>query len=491
MRKVFGALLGVIIIPVLLMTFSPPQIIKNSPKLRWTVLIISLILLVLAEMPLLIKRRKRVFQLAAMPIAKSPLRGRDEKVRTVSNFFKGSKSILVIEGASGIGKTTLFARCIEKQKKSFDFVVWQPLYDVPTAREIINGWLGFLSSSIPDTSLNSRIDFFLNEAKKMKCKKMLIAFDNAESIFKSNSTGQLVLPNEYKLLIKRLVEFREIKIKIVLTTAVEAPFDPLTDSDILTLLEHLRIEALSTPIIQAIIKDRTGRELPESMVSYAAGNPSAALILAGLDADSILEPGTSFRGLVEKHLQALSSEQKALLVFLSVVKLPIVEADIREENNALFCTILGQLGFTVARITKRPTSNNFRGLKSKRPTVAIMDLKEFSGPADESRIPPSAKSGCVDKNACVTEPPIECPTTMTGLSLFSFAATTALRTVSTGASPAGAASRPGPGVYPASVTEIVSYPRSEKYSSKLTQHHAPWLAPCTKTKVALFSELIL
>lgn len=334
MKKIIDVILTGFIIPLLFLSVAPVGILNDYPWVTYLLLGVCILVLIVINYPFNIRIRINIkHEIEAMPITTYSLRGRSEE----SNYFsmlvekENNPQLIYVKGEFGIGKTSLVSSYIVRNKRNHDLIIWQPLSDMPTTREIINSWLSIYSETIPELALSARIDAFIRQIKKNKHKNVLIVFDNVESLIKIDSTHEMKFSDEFVLLLKRLVNISDIQIKLVLTTAVDL-------ENILPLLgstQVIELSKLDKNVLQKIIIDRTSKEVSLDDVSMACGNPSAALLLAGIEEHDNKSPviardeRDTLVPLVDKRLQMLSSDEQLLVLFLSIIRFPLTIGELQ------------------------------------------------------------------------------------------------------------------------------------------------------------------
>ena len=177
---------------------------------------------------------------------------------------------------------------------------------------------------------NARLDAFLRKARENKHKKILIIFDNCESILQTDE-GHINLPKDFLTLITRLTTYQECKIKIVITSAVDLRH--ILPPEINPFI--VNVTKLSNNILSRIVYDRTSLSMDEANFKIAHGNPSAALLIAEMTKNGIslldeMNQATSFAALVNRRMQLLSDEHQKLVELLSIIKYPMLVSEIQD-----------------------------------------------------------------------------------------------------------------------------------------------------------------
>lgn len=352
MKKILDILLTAFIIPLLFLSISPLGILNIYPWITYVLLGICIIVLIIINLSSKEKSRNGKYEIEAMPISEHPIRGREDDYNQLITVLgrKNSSKLIFVEGEFGIGKTSLVSLYVLKNKKKYDMIIWQPLSDIPITREIINSWLSIYSESIPELALNARIDAFIRQLRDRKKKDILIVFDNVESmlIINNNIMG---FPDDFVTLLNRLVSISELRIKIILTSAVnlENILHPLCATEL------VKVGKLKDTALQQIIIDRTSQEVSLDSISTACGNPSAALLLAGIAGEQSMLAGViiqsekeSLTPLVDKRLEMLSIDEQLLVLFLCIIRLPLSVAELQQ----LWCLIPPYSALNPNRIEK-------------------------------------------------------------------------------------------------------------------------------------------
>lgn len=353
MKKILDILLTAFIIPLLFLSISPLGILNVYPWITYLLLCICIVVLVIINLPFKEKIERNVkYEIEAMPIPDHPIRGREETYNRLVTVLgrKNNSKLIYIEGELGIGKTSLVSSYVMNNKKKHDLIIWQPLSDIPVTREIINSWLNIYSESIPELALNARIDAFIRQLRDKKKKNVLIIFDNVESMLIINN-NVMVFPDDFVTLLNRMVSINEIRTKIVLTSAVDLEniLHPLCATEL------VEVGKLKDTTLQQIIIDRTSQEVSLDSISAACGNPSAALLLAGIAGEQSMLAGVithsekeSLTPLVDKRLEMLSADEQLLVLFLCIIRLPLSVTELQQ----LWCLIPPYSALNPNRIEK-------------------------------------------------------------------------------------------------------------------------------------------
>lgn len=351
MRNILRVVLGLIAAVVAgYVALYPPDLIKKNPDLSVGLFAAIAVALILIEVSFErhSRRAKQVHYLTSQPQLRTPLRGRKDELEQLARLLNSSSQILVVVGEPGVGKTALVSDLVTGHAKRYGFVAWQTLYDAPSMREVVNGWLRLLDESTPDVSINSRVDFFLSESRRLRPKQALVVFDNAESIFKLDAPdGRAVPPDEFIWLLLRLVNSRDPKFTIIVTSSID--LEPTHFLGRVSKLQFMTLRGLSLTSLRLVVADRLGENTADDEVlALAAGNPSAAILLADLHArvdlsrDDHKTAGRGLEKIVATHLRTLDREQYAVMGFLSVVRSPM---SVEEIQNSLIS--IGYLRGTV------------------------------------------------------------------------------------------------------------------------------------------------
>ncbi len=372
MRNISRVILGLIATVLAgYVALNPPDLLKKTPGVSVGLFIAVAVALILLEISLekRSRRDKQVHYLTSQPQPRSVLRGRESELEQLARFSSGASQIVAVVGEPGVGKTAFVSDFVTKHAKRYGFVAWQSLYDTPAMREVVNGWLRLLNESTPDISLNSRIDFFLAEVKRLKPKQALVVFDNAESIFKIDAPdGRAVPPDEFIWFLLRLVSSPNPKFTVIITSSIS--LEPTLFLGQAPKLDVLTLRGLSLPNLRLVVDDRFGENTAnDAVLALAAGNPSAAILLTDLKLRDPF-PGQDHqimvRGLekiVSTHLRILDREQYAVLGFLSVVRSPMSAEEIQ---NALISIgyLRGMVRNSVIELTSRHLVDLVQGGKN-------------------------------------------------------------------------------------------------------------------------------
>lgn len=370
MRNVLRVILGLIAAVLAgYVALDPPDPFKQTPALSAVSFIIVAVALVLIEISFEkhSRRGRRVHYLTSQTQLRSPLRGREIELEQLARFASSSGQILVVVGEPGVGKTALVSDFITNSLKKYGFVAWQSLYDAPSMREVVNGWLRLLNESTPEISFNSRVDFFLAEIKRLKPKRALIVFDSAESIFKVDVPGgRAAPPDDFMWLLLRLANAREPRFSIIITSSIS--LEPALFLGQVAKLEFLTLRGLKLQDLRLIVDERLGMNTVDEALALAAGNPSAAILLADLETRDNLSgedhhaTGRSLEKIVSTHLRALDREQYAVMGFLSAVRSPL---SVEEIQSALISIgyLRGMVRNSVVELTSRHLVDELPGGK--------------------------------------------------------------------------------------------------------------------------------
>lgn len=376
MRNILRVVLGLIAAVVAgYVALYPPEQLQKKPAISVGIFVAITIALVIIEISFEMQNRKskQVHYLTSVPQLRSPVRGRENEIEQLTRFVSGSGRILAVVGEPGVGKTVLVADFVTKHKQEFGFVAWQSLYGAPSMREVANGWLRLLDQSTPDMSINSRVDFFLAELKRLRPKRALVVFDNAESIFRKDTPdGRAAPPEEFTWLLLRLLTTSEPKFTVIITSSIS--LDPTLVPGHIAKLEVLTLKGLSLTSLRLVVEDRLGTNTADDTVlALAAGNPSAAILLAdlqgrdSLDAEDHQATGRGLEKIVSTHLQALDREPYAVMGFLSVVRTPM---SVEEIQSALL-----SIGYLRGMVR-----NSVIELASRHLVDELQDGKKFTIP---------------------------------------------------------------------------------------------------------------
>lgn len=327
MNKILHILLEIIIIPLLLSIIKLPEPLQNNPTMSRIFLIVAIIILIFIDVPIRLRnmKNKRIRYLASHPKSKHELRGRDIQIGLIEKELwkkKKESRLVIINGEAGIGKTALASQYVQTHKKQYKAIMWQPMVDAPSMKEVINGWINILNVTTLDTSLISRIDFFIENLKLKKVKKALIVFDNLESIFETDLHGRAVPPEEFLLVIKNLLQCDEVIFSIIITSEIGISDEIFLEYD-MTIPFVCKLSGLEPNILKQIVRD-IGYEINDKILNVVSGNPGAAILLTKLSLTRVINDehqiaGRGLKRVMDNHISSLCKEQYILLGFLSII----------------------------------------------------------------------------------------------------------------------------------------------------------------------------
>ncbi|MEG3844826.1 ATP-binding protein [Microcoleus sp. herbarium14] len=132
---------------------------------------------------------------------------RTSELSTLENWITGDRTRLIaLLGISGIGKTTLSLRLIDRIKSQFDYVIYRSLRFSPTLDATLTNLLQIFSqpSEIPQ-NIETKISQILDYLRKYRC---LIVLDDVQMLFSSRQlAGQYKTGYEdYQLFFKLIAE---------------------------------------------------------------------------------------------------------------------------------------------------------------------------------------------------------------------------------------------------------------------------------------------
>jgi len=132
---------------------------------------------------------------------------RTSELSTLENWITGDRTRLIaLLGISGIGKTTLSLRLIDRIKTQFDYVIYRSLRFSPTLETTLTNLLQIFSqtSEIPQ-NIETKISQILDYLRKYRC---LIVLDDVQMLFTSRQlAGQYKTGYEdYQLFFKLIAE---------------------------------------------------------------------------------------------------------------------------------------------------------------------------------------------------------------------------------------------------------------------------------------------
>jgi WD40 repeat protein len=279
--------------------------------------------------------------------------GRNKELEQLeTQIVRDKKRVIAIAGMGGIGKTHLSMQLIKNLQGKFDFIVWRSLRDAIPLTKLLEGIIQFLSQSqeigliTSDISSDDRLFTLLLPC--LKNKSCLIVLDNLETIFQAGVQG-----GEYKEGYENYKKFFEIigqssHQSCLLITSRETPKEIMHMVDKELPVVTINLDGLSAIDAWKILRskeieisDKHIEDLEDLRDKYS-GNPFAlqqvaAIIKNGvfrnikefLDADEVVFD--TVLDLLNSQFERLSSHEKDVLFWLSVMREPVVYSELQED----------------------------------------------------------------------------------------------------------------------------------------------------------------
>lgn len=116
--------------------------------------------------------------------------GRTKELEEIQNLILVKKCrLLKIVGMTGIGKTSLAAKVIERVKNDFQYVIWKDLYIASSFESVLNDLLNIFSVNSEHTAFYStdRVDYLINYLKVNRCLLILDKIDEITEILSADN----------------------------------------------------------------------------------------------------------------------------------------------------------------------------------------------------------------------------------------------------------------------------------------------------------------
>lgn len=286
--------------------------------------------------------------------------GRSRELRELERWIIKNRCRLVgVFGMSGIGKTALVVKLVEKIQQPFEYVIWKSLEHSPSIEEILADIEYHLPSNDSETSLpetvDKRIFRLINCLDQHRC---LLVLDSWEAIMRTNS--ELGKPQDsysnYGKLLKKIGEGRhqsclvftsleppkEIKSLVNQKTIREFSVSGLEHQDAKALLKDY---GLSDPGLEQLINRYRGHPLAFKMASRIIQNCHNGQISEFLKGTifindvilSLLDKQFSYLSDFDQNImQNLAKGKEPLLISQIFQELPLIsQSDILQSVNKL------------------------------------------------------------------------------------------------------------------------------------------------------------
>jgi len=278
--------------------------------------------------------------------------GRRTKLTQMRRLLRRGSQIVILEGHSGIGKSSLAALALRKMESRFDVVCWHCFRYNASVEALVDTVLNVVDEKT-STDLHDKISRLAQKLHRRRC---IFVFDGAEHIRASNSPilGQLI---------RQLSAVRGLCVLITTTEVfpnsllVGTPFE----------ITRIQLKGLSRPDIAKLAKSiMPGHSLSiaegELLESRLNGNPQ--LIRLVLD-----DAQRRFAGDVKRAIEVATKDAVSTVDTPLDHQMSLLSTD---ERNALFAICLWGKPFTAADyeqwITKAFNYSeipSFRGLTEK------------------------------------------------------------------------------------------------------------------------------
>lgn len=313
----------------------------------------------------MIIKNEEVFSLNYLP---QTLHGREKEIATISfamnDFFRrGRGGIGIIEGPSGTGKTAVMRSTLEASNHSFAFVNCSFEYTPSAVMTSISDQYKIVQAR-RGKAFDEQFSFFANNIGR---KKLLIVFDEADSLWARNKEAPLIIYN-----FARLHEIKPIASFVFLISNDRAFTARLSDKLRSMVSFSIAFNPYKPDVLRKIIKERAVLGLRsyedaavDKCVGYAAKTGDARmginlLYRAAVVAEQNNREKLDLRSVEEAKEELKKSIDEKKLVGLTEVQLRIFEEIKRNEGITS-----GEL-YKAVGISERTMRENISVLEEKR-----------------------------------------------------------------------------------------------------------------------------
>jgi hypothetical protein len=299
---------------------------------------------------LLEQNSEKIDQLTNNPLLRIDLReqpvpkkfyGREQELSQLEKWIIEDKSALVgVFGLSGIGKTQLLIKFVEKVKDKFEYVFWKNLEYVPFVEDFLTDMESyFLADNTENRNRNSpqRIMKLINFLQNHRC---LLIFDQWQKLTDTNEIS-VEQYTKYERLLKAIVEQQHQSCLIFNSSIIPKQMESFVNN---SRVQEFLLEGLNNQDCQELLKNFQFKDITtgsiETLIKQYKGHPLALQSAAktiqwrnGNIADFL--KGTFFIGdvmndLLDKQFSYLSNSEINIMQKLAYEEEPISLLEIYE-----------------------------------------------------------------------------------------------------------------------------------------------------------------
>lgn len=262
------------------------------------------------------------------------LHGRQNEFNTLSQWLITDRCQLIgILGLGGIGKTALACQLVESTKAEFDLIIWRPLRNGPRLWKVLQDCI-LICSQQQGLFQTETFDVLWETLFAYLCqKRILIVFDNAETIFEARQFGKY-RPGyaNYGQLFRQIIQ-NEHSSSLLLTSR-EKPPEMVKLAYENRSVQTLSLTGLSVEAGREVLTSKAVAGSPavqQQLIEQYSGNPLALILVAERirdihagQIDHFLREDGLFFGEIEDLLTVqfnrLESVEQDVLVWLAIAR---------------------------------------------------------------------------------------------------------------------------------------------------------------------------